>query len=153
MQMKHTGALMMKKSALRIMIDSAMRSIFDDKRHCAFAACFCIPGYQLRCELCTDSTHARKSLVLFIYVAAYRTARRDAFPPHCGKASTNGRNKNGNVYTVDTIANDYVVYAACRYLHLWSVCIYFARRMALSHFAAAVLFSRYGKRLFHILYR
>ena len=89
----------------------------------------------------------------FIYVAAYRAACRDDFPPHCGKASTDCRNKNGTVYTVDTIENDYIAYAACRYLHLWFVCIYFARRMALSRFTAAVLFPRYGKRLCYILYR
>ena len=132
---------------------SCVRSIFDDKRHYAFAARFCISGDQLRSELCTDSTHARKLLVLFIYVAAYRVARRDDFSPHCSKASADCRNKNGTVYTVDTIENDYIVYAACRDLHLWFVCIYFARRMALSRFAGTVLFSRYGKRLCYILYR
>ena len=63
-----------------------MRNIFDDKRHYAFAAPLCIFGNRLRFKLCTHSASACKPLVLFVYVAAHRTARRNDCPADSGKA-------------------------------------------------------------------
>ena len=137
-----------------------MRSLFDDKRHYDFAARFCVLGNQRRRQFCTEGAHACKPLVFFVYVAAHRTERRHDQPEDSGKIEADSSRKSSGRRTKSRrsaglygLSRLHALCAACRWLRLRTLCVYFAWRMALPHLAARVLFPRYGKRLCAFLHR
>lgn len=140
--------------------NSCVRSLFDDKRHYDFAARFCVLGNQRRRQFCTEGAHACKPLVFFVYVAAHRTERRHDQPEDSGKIEADSSRKSSGRRTKSRrsaglygLSRLHALCAACRWLRLRTLCVYFAWRMALPHLAARVLFPRYGKRLCAFLHR